>query len=196
VPRRLALALTWLAATVVAVFVALQAVGAVGRQVTDRPTAVARQTSTTTVPQSATAPSTSTTLPQLDSALTPSSEATRGPVATAPVPDVHPAPAAPTPEPEPEPEPDSSGPSAPEPQATFGPTTTYNLQGGSIGVRCAGTTIELVYSSPAPGFTADVNSSGPQQVDVRFESDEHRSRINVQCPSGSPVVVDEREEPR
>jgi hypothetical protein len=76
-----------------------------------------------------------------------------------------------------------------------GPTTTYNLQGGSIGVRCtSSSSIELVYSSPAPGFGAEVDNTGPQEVEVRFENDAHRSRIRVQCASGSPVVIDEREE--
>jgi hypothetical protein len=61
-------------------------------------------------------------------------------------------------------------------------------------VRCTGSSIALVYSSPAPGFSAEVESAGPSEVDVRFESDNHRSRIKVKCSSGSPVVTDQREE--
>jgi hypothetical protein len=83
----------------------------------------------------------------------------------------------------------------PEDAPAAGPTTSYTLEGGSIGVRCTGSTIELVYSSPAQGFGSEVNSSGPSEVDVRFESDSHRSRIKVQCSAGTPVVTDQREEP-
>jgi hypothetical protein len=197
------LALTWLAATFVAVFVALQAVGAVGDQVTETSSAAGRRAGPTTPA----APSSSTTAPDAAATSTtvtvPAAPApnSRGP-AIIPTPSNEdsappPAPAAssesqPSAEDAPGPEREASAAPAPEP----GVTTIYNLQGGSIGVRCTGSTIELVYNSPAPGFTADVNSAGPGEVDVRFENDDHRSRIKVQCSGGGPVVTDEREEPR
>jgi hypothetical protein len=199
VRRRLVLALTWAAATLVAVFVALQAVGAVGRQVTDRPAAVGRPTTTTTAPSTA-APSTSTT-----STSTTTITSTTAPSAPNPTRVTDPGgPQQPqTTEPPEQAQSssseaessESSGPPVTSAATAPGPTTTYNLQGGSIGVRCTGpSSIELVYSSPAPGFGAEVDNSGPQEVEVRFESDEHHSRIRVQCSSGNPVVIDEQEE--
>ncbi|MEY2437695.1 MAG: hypothetical protein QOF97_2531 [Acidimicrobiaceae bacterium] len=202
--RRVVLALSWVAATLVAVFVALQAVGAVGRQVTDRPAAAARQVGATAQPGALPAVTPSTTETAAASATTDASQppavptsSTRPPQsATAPPAEpVDPGPATPGPSSnEPSSESDHDTASGPDPAPSPGPTTSYNLQGGSIGVRCTGSSIALVYSSPAPGFSAEVESAGPSEVDVRFESDNHRSRIKVQCSSGSPVVTDQREE--
>jgi hypothetical protein len=204
--RRVVLALSWVAATLVAVFVALQAVGAVGRQVTDRPAAAARQVGATAQPGALAAATPSTTEKAAASATTDASQppavptsSTRPPQsATAPPAEpVDPGPATPAPGPsanESNSESDHDTASGPDPAPSPGPTTSYNLQGGSIGVRCTGSSIALVYSSPAPGFSAEVESAGPSEVDVRFESDNHRSRIKVQCSSGSPVVTDQREE--
>ncbi|MFL6204560.1 MAG: hypothetical protein ACJ739_04345, partial [Acidimicrobiales bacterium] len=190
--------LTWLTATVLAVLVALQAVGAIGDQVTDTPAAAARATSGSSSTTTSTTPpsSTSTTTPVAPAGET---AAPVGAVPSAPDPTVQTA--APEPEaegaaPEVEPEPEAHQPEETEPAKEPGATTSYSLQGGSIGVRCTGSVIELVYSSPAQGFGSEVNSAGPDEVDVRFESDTHRSRIKVQCGPGKPVVVDQREEPR
>jgi hypothetical protein len=59
---------------------------------------------------------------------------------------------------------------------------TVNSAGGSIVVRVGGSTVTLVSSSPAAGFTADVRSSGPSEVEVRFRmgssgGTEHRIRL-------------------
>lgn len=42
------------------------------------------------------------------------------------------------------------------------------------------------YASPASGFTSEVESSGPVEVEVRFRSSDHESRIRVECVSGTP----------
>jgi hypothetical protein len=196
--------LTWVAATFVAVFVALQAVGAVGRQVTDRPAAVARRDAATTTtspsaapPSSAVTSSTTTSTPPggITAETVPATGGGPGPT-TATQPPSEPQSSEPQPQPEPELEQEStsSSPAETEPAPLPGPTTTYNLEGGSIGVRCTGSTIELVYSSPAPGFSTEVDHSGPEEVDVRFENDDHRSRIKVQCSGGNPVVESREEE--
>jgi hypothetical protein len=41
-----------------------------------------------------------------------------------------------------------------------------------------------VWATPNPGFTVEVKDSGPEDVDVEFESDEHRSRLRVRCENG------------
>src|SRR3954447_12463132 len=63
--KRVALALTWVAATCLAVFVALQAVGAIGDQVTDTANASGRQPGTAAIssPSSTTASTAVTTPP-------------------------------------------------------------------------------------------------------------------------------------
>src|SRR3954452_14985712 len=61
--KRVALALTWVAATCVAVFVALQAVSAIGDQVTDTANASGRQPTTISSPSSTTASTAVTTTP-------------------------------------------------------------------------------------------------------------------------------------
>src|SRR3954466_2425668 len=195
--KRVALALTWVAATCLAVFVALQAVGAIGDQVTDTANASGRQPGTAAIssPSSTTA-STAVTpcaaapvpAPAADPGA-PSGAATGTPAAAgggstgsppapaseAPVPGADP-PVASEEQPEQEQNESQGSPSPPAPdEEAPGPTTSYSLQGGSIGVRCTGSAIKLVYSSPAQGFTTDVNSDGPGEVDVRFQSDQHES---------------------
>src|SRR3954454_8494408 len=216
--KLVAFALTWVAATCLAVFVALQAVGAIGDQVTDTANASGRQPGTAAIssPSSTTASTAVTTSPAAPvpaAAADPgapsgaatgtpaaagggSTDAASAPATEAPVPGADP-PAAPEQQQEQEQQESQGSSSTPVPEPeTPGPITSYSLQGGSIGVRCTGSAIKLVYSSPAQGFAADVNSDGPGDVDVRFESDQHESRIKVQCSSGAPVVTDQREEPR
>ena len=70
---------------------------------------------------------------------------------------------------------------------------TYNLRGGSVGVRCEGTSIALLWATPSSGFTVIVNHDGPEAVDVRFEADHHRSRLDADCQTGE-LAAEPRED--
>jgi len=59
---------------------------------------------------------------------------------------------------------------------------TVDSAGGSVRVRIAGTTVTLLSSTPAAGYTTDVRSAGPPEVEVRFRTGssggtEHRIRL-------------------
>jgi cytoskeletal protein RodZ len=63
-------------------------------------------------------------------------------------------------------------------------TKTYATTGGSVTVRIQGTSVTLVSSSPSAGFTQDVRSAGPDEVEVRFSNGQHESRVRVRFENG------------
>ncbi|MBI2169012.1 MAG: hypothetical protein HYU28_05870 [Actinobacteria bacterium] len=68
-------------------------------------------------------------------------------------------------------------------------TETRSGVGGSVTVRFScGSTAELVSASPNPGYTTDIEHSGPQEVDVKFEKTdgEGETRIRAKCENGRP----------
>lgn len=87
---------------------------------------------------------------------------------------------------------------------TPGPTTprdrSANVTGGQVSVRCTGATILLRVAQPENGWRVDVDSSGPQEVDLSFarglEDSENgdgdalqKSEVRVVCSEGSPVFT-------
>ncbi len=89
---------------------------------------------------------------------------------------------------------DSSGPGS-------GPTTTtsarpvaatYVTPGGTVAVECRGTTIGLLYATPASGYAIDgTPKTGPSEVEVRFRplsgSGGQEERVRARCQDGRPV---------
>jgi hypothetical protein len=63
------------------------------------------------------------------------------------------------------------------PAAVFSKSTT----GGAVTVRCTGDTVALVSAPPAAGWTVDLRNSGPQEVEVRFETKDDDARIKARC---------------
>ena len=90
-------------------------------------------------------------------------------------------------------EPDEPEPQEQEPAAPVR-TESYRVTGGTVTVRYSGGQTRLVQASPATGFTAEVNSSGPSTVDVRFRSDDHESRVRAEWRNGRPDVRREEQE--
>jgi len=89
----------------------------------------------------------------------------------------------------PAPSPTPAAPAAPA--TTAAPVTSvdevYALVGGTVAVRCTGTTIELRYATPAAGFGIDgTPKTGPADIDVRFKGDDGESRVRVSCVAGAP----------
>lgn len=83
---------------------------------------------------------------------------------------------------------DDSDDSDGEPQPV---TRTVSTEGGTATFRFVGEEVELVGASPRPGFTVDANEQG-NEVEVRFESDDHETRIEAFVVDGEPVIeVDE-----
>lgn len=87
---------------------------------------------------------------------------------------------------------------SPEPTdtATSGATSTRPTDGGTVAVSCTGRAAELVYATPAAGWSVEVRDSGPDRVRVRFElrgdGEERELDVRAECPAGRPVFAVER----
>jgi hypothetical protein len=100
---------------------------------------------------------------------------------------VTPTPATPTPTPAPTPTIASTTKPAPVVQA-------YQLSNGSVGVHCVGNQIVLDFATPSPGASLRVDSSGPEEVKLRFTSSGGSDRSDSQfvafCRRGVPTRDD------
>jgi len=68
-------------------------------------------------------------------------------------------------------------------------TATYNLVGGWVTIAYGPGIVELVSAAPNPGFSIEVKESGPDRVEVEFESDEHDSEFRAdETSSGAPSI--------
>lgn len=215
--RRLTLIGSWAVGTLLAIMLASLAVQLAGAKVTERPGATisrkqieqdlasrstpSTETSTTSTsttapvsddpgedPPGAGVPAPSTTTPRV---VTPST------TPAAPAPTTLPSTPPPTFDDRRSPSPGSpGGPPAPAPTTTAVASSeqTFVLVGGSVRVRCDGAVVRLVSSAPAAGFVMEVHNPGPgQTVEVRFESDDHRSELKVTCAAGV-ITAEPREQ--
>lgn len=191
--RRIAYLLIWLAVTLTAVFIASTAVSSVRDQVTDTPTAMLPPT--TIAPDSTEQQTPDPTQPESPTRVDGSS----GPTTTAPTTTTSAA-LQPTTT-----VPSTTVPSSPAPTttttttATVPPTTeirSYELVGGLVSVEIGDGTVRLAGASPKPGFTMEVESSGPEKVEVEFHNDEHRSKFSGKFEDGKyePSISESDEE--
>lgn len=78
------------------------------------------------------------------------------------------------------------------------PTTssrTFSLVGGTVTFMCTGNSISLSSAVPAAGFSVETDSEdGGQQIEVKFESDAHKSEIRAACVGGQVQATEIREE--
>jgi hypothetical protein len=61
---------------------------------------------------------------------------------------------------------------------------TLSSAGGVVTVRIEGDIVLLVDASAANGYTSDIRKAGPDEVDVRFESGDAESRVEVRVDDG------------
>lgn len=103
---------------------------------------------------------------------------------------------------EPEPEPAENQPAEHEtpapPTAAAPPATSmqsFSLVGGNVTFSCTGSSISLTSAVPAAGFRMETESEdGATQIDVKFESDSHKSEIKAACAGGQVQATELREE--
>jgi hypothetical protein len=187
--------LVWIAVTTTAVFVATAAVGSVRDRVTETPAAMVPTTantlsgsdvSTTTTepgatsgtsePAAATTPTTSTT-----------TTTTTVVVSTTEAPEAPEAPEATTTTTPPPPPPPPTTTTTTSTTTTVPPSTeirSYDLVGGSVTVEVGNNMVNLAGASPKAGFGMDVENSGPEKVEVEFESEDHDSHFSARFEDG------------
>jgi hypothetical protein len=69
---------------------------------------------------------------------------------------------------------------------------SFSTPGGTVGVRCNGTTAQRVYAIPAQGYQLDETSQSGSALEVRFATDRTRVRLTVSCATGSAVRIEQR----
>lgn len=191
--RRIAYLLIWLAVTLTAVFIASAAVSSVRDQVTDTPTAMLPPT--TIAPDSTEQQTPDPTQPESPTRVDGSSSPTTTAPTTTTSAALQPTTTVPS----------TTVPSSPAPTttttttATVPPTTeirSYELVGGLVSVEIGDGTVRLAGASPKPGFTMEVESSGPEKVEVEFHNDEHRSKFSGKFEDGKyePSISESDEE--
>ena len=170
--RRFGLLIAWVAATATATLLASQAVALVRDQVTDRPSRVATTlalettTSTTAVTASTNQPPLSrstTTLAATTTTTVADTTSTSKPLVTT-----------------------TSTTPPTSTTASVGQEDTFYLAGGWATIRCSGSDAMLVTYAPNPGYRVDIESAGPEKVEIKFEAsgDDHESKLEVRCDAG------------
>ena len=80
---------------------------------------------------------------------------------------------------------------APPPTTTTVPSpevTAHQLTGGKVVISASPGVVNLVSWTPKPGFSGEVEKSGPDEVRVRFESDNHESEFEAEWDDGRLVI--------
>ena len=180
--RGFALGLGWVAVTAAAVLVAWRGVDVVADQLTEsRPSSLSSAAVASALTDEGTggktsAP-TSTTVRRSTTSVRPG---TTAPPTSGPPPTVTPRTTAPPAT--------TAATTAPPPAAE---TRSYGLVGGTVGIRYENGGARLLYANPNSGFTVKIGDAGPPRVEVEFESDNHRSRIDARWDDGPSVDIDE-----
>ena len=79
------------------------------------------------------------------------------------------------------------------PTAEDATVRTFRLVGGQATVRFSPTQVEVLGAAPAPGFSTDVKPEGAA-TRVEFESDQHRSRLDVWWDGRPRSEIEEHDE--
>ena len=195
--RRVALyGIGWVAAATVAVLLAWQGVGLVGRNVTDsHPRALtadeAREALGEGSSPAAGSPDTSpaATAPPAGGG-SPAGSGTTSTTAVRPRPTAttRPTTSAPT-------SPSTTRPGAPSstPTTSASVVRTYNLVGGSAALRFDPSgSVTVVWANPNPGFRADIDDRDGGGVRVRFDGDAGRSQVEAWWDGGPQDRVEEQ----
>lgn len=67
---------------------------------------------------------------------------------------------------------------------------TYQLIGGSVGIRFEDGAAHLLWATPNSGFSVETSNDGGT-VDVRFRSDDHESRLRAYWDNGPQQQIEE-----
>ncbi|MDJ0499193.1 MAG: hypothetical protein QNJ89_15270 [Acidimicrobiia bacterium] len=202
--KYLGIGAAWLGATVLSVLIASAAVAGIRDRVVETPVAIGAPTSTTTtvvgeattsteapsttvaVPSTTTSSTATTTLPSETPAVTvtaPSESTTTTPPAPPPTTTT----AAP---------PTTTTTTTPPTTTTTAPISysTHDLIGGTVVLASGNGQVNLVSATPRPGFSVEAEHTGPDEVEVKFESNDHKSELEAYFRDGE-LRVETEEEP-
>ena len=192
----LGVGVAWLGATVISVLIASAAVAGIRDRVVETPVAIGPPTSTatTTVVEG----TTSTVGPSTTSAQ--SSNTTSEMATTTPPPETTSttvtAPAETTTTTTADPPATTTTTTAAPVTTTTDPVSysTHDLIGGTVVLAFGNGEVSLVSATPRPGFSVDPEHTGPKEVEVKFESNDHKSKLEADIENGE-LRVDVDEEP-
>lgn len=178
--RVIGVGLGWVAAAVVAGFIGLTAIGAVGEGIVGLSTTplsadeVDRRLAASASGEGQNAAST----PPVTSSPT----TAPSPTATAPV--VTPPPSATSPPAVPDPPATEPPPTQPPPASE---TRLISTAGGNVLTQCRAASPQIVSATPAQGFQREIDpDEGEGEARVEFESEELRVRVEITCVDGEP----------
>jgi hypothetical protein len=66
---------------------------------------------------------------------------------------------------------------------------TWDVSGGQVGAVCTGSTIGLLYATPAGGWGVEVEHAGPAEVEVEFAGGDRETRVRARCVAGTPELT-------
>ena len=77
--------------------------------------------------------------------------------------------------------------------ASSSTTRTYTLVGGSASIRYEPGNVTVLWATPNSGFEVDVETYAADRVEVQFRSDTHESKVTAWWDSGPRDEIDEEE---
>jgi hypothetical protein len=174
--RTIGLTVAWLGATILAVAVAATAVGNVRSQVTDTPTRIGSPSIAALATDTTTTGIQSTTVPI--NTLEPTGS---GSIVDVPTETTTPS-VAPTNTPSPKATSTSTTMESITTTSTVTPPTTsytrtYDTAGGSVRILVDGGSVNFDGAVPKPGWKVEVEKSGPESVEVKFEANNESGEI-------------------
>ncbi|MGA9596699.1 MAG: hypothetical protein WBV06_11100 [Acidimicrobiia bacterium] len=186
--RYLGLGVAWLGATVLSVLIASTAVAGIRDRVVETPVAVGPPTTTTTLAPATTTPTTlaSTTTSML--APTTTTETTAPPQTTTTIESATTTTAPP----------ETTGTTPTTTTATTTTTTTgppsfsypiYALKGGTVTLEVGDGTVRVYSAVPNAGYAYHNEKDGPTEVEVEFDSNDHKSTLTAHFEGGELKVV-------
>ncbi len=184
--RIVGLGVAWLGATVLSVLIASTAVAGIRARVVETPEAIGAPTTTTTVTVAVTGDVPSTTLPSSTSTTSTLPTSTTEPPETtttvAESPTTTTTTAAPT--------------TTTTTTTTAAPAMqrkTFALIGGTVVVEYGGNEVRVISAVPNSGYYPHIENKGPDEIQVEFEGNEHKSEL-VAYMEGGELKYDVKDE--
>jgi len=80
----------------------------------------------------------------------------------------------------------------PEPTTAITPNVpaavarTWSVTGGTVAASCTGSTISLLFATPADGWTVEVGGAGPERIEVELKRPGSERKVVALCAGGVP----------